>query len=147
MLLPPLLLPPPLLLLQVPFKSMINNSCQGGSLVAAILTGNAQLLGAALDSDVIVEPVRGPLIPGMMEVKAAAKAAGGWCWWCVGVVEHDGGQRGCQGSRWGAAAEGLGICVLRGQVLARTAWFRATWEGAGQGGSKRVCACCQANTQ
>jgi homoserine kinase len=68
-----------LLLLQVPFKSMINNSCQGGSLVAAILTGNAQLLGAALDSDAIVEPVRAPLIPGMMEVKAAAKAAGGCC--------------------------------------------------------------------
>jgi hypothetical protein len=66
-----------LLLLQVPFKSMINNSCQGGSLVAAILTGDAALLGAALDSDVIIEPVRAPLIPGMPAVKEAAKKAGG----------------------------------------------------------------------
>jgi homoserine kinase len=56
---------------------MINNCTQGGSLVAAILTGDAALLGAALDSDAIVEPVRAPLIPGMMDVKAAAKAAGG----------------------------------------------------------------------
>eukprot|EP00775_Hariotina_reticulata_P003317 gene3317-3594_t len=61
---------------EVPFKSMINNCCQGGSLVAAILTGDAQLLGQALDSDQIIEPVRGPLIPGMLEVKEAAKAAG-----------------------------------------------------------------------
>eukprot|EP00878_Enallax_costatus_P009140 GHUV01009554.1.p1 GENE.GHUV01009554.1~~GHUV01009554.1.p1 ORF type:complete len:362 (+),score=75.51 GHUV01009554.1:332-1417(+) len=61
---------------EVPFKSMINNSCQGGSLVAAILTGDAQLLGSALDSDVIIEPVRAPLIPGMLAVKEAAKTAG-----------------------------------------------------------------------
>jgi homoserine kinase len=32
--------------------------------VSAIYEGNAQLLGRALDSDVIVEPVRGALIPG-----------------------------------------------------------------------------------
>lgn len=68
--------PPPRCPPQVPFKSMINNCTQGGSLVAAILTGDAALLGAALDSDVIIEPVRGPLIPGMLDVKAAAKAAG-----------------------------------------------------------------------
>ncbi|WIA14891.1 hypothetical protein OEZ85_001607 [Tetradesmus obliquus] len=63
---------------EVPFKSMINNSCQGGSLVAAILTGDAALLGAALDSDVIIEPVRAPLIPGMQAVKEAAKKAGAY---------------------------------------------------------------------
>jgi len=63
---------------EVPFKSMINNSCQGGALVAAILTGNTKLLGAALDSDVIIEPVRAPLIPGMTLVKQAAKEAGAY---------------------------------------------------------------------
>ncbi|KAF5843026.1 GHMP kinase, partial [Dunaliella salina] len=61
---------------EVPMKSLINNCCQGGSLVAGILNGDSQLLGQALDSDVIVEPVRGPLIPGLMAVKEAAKAAG-----------------------------------------------------------------------
>jgi hypothetical protein len=35
-----------------------------------------ELLGSALDSDVITEPVRAPLIPGMLAVKEAAKAAG-----------------------------------------------------------------------
>lgn len=62
----------------VPFKSMIHNSTQGGALVAAILQGDARLLGSALDSDCVVEPVRAPLIPGMPEVKAAAKAAGAY---------------------------------------------------------------------
>jgi hypothetical protein len=55
---------------------MVNNCCQGGALVAAILTGDGKLLGQALDSDQIIEPVRAPLIPGMLEVKEAAKAAG-----------------------------------------------------------------------
>lgn len=50
----------------------------GGSLVAGILTGDAALIGKALDSDAIVEPVRGPLIPGFAAVKEAAKAAGKW---------------------------------------------------------------------
>lgn len=44
--------------------------------VAGILMGNARQLGRALDSDGIVEPVRGPLIPGFSAVKAAALAAG-----------------------------------------------------------------------
>jgi len=44
--------------------------------VAGILNGDSKLLGQALDSDVIVEPVRGPLIPGLLAVKEAAKAAG-----------------------------------------------------------------------
>ncbi|GAX85505.1 hypothetical protein CEUSTIGMA_g12921.t1 [Chlamydomonas eustigma] len=61
---------------EVPMKSMINNCCQGGSLVTGILTGDVRLIGESLDSDVIIEPVRGPLIPGMMAVKEAAKAAG-----------------------------------------------------------------------
>lgn len=50
--------------------------------VAGILNGDPQLLGQALDSDVIVEPVRGPLIPGLLAVKEAAKAAG-VCVFCL----------------------------------------------------------------
>lgn len=34
------------------------------------------MIGRALDSDAIVEPVRGPLIPGFAAVKAAALEAG-----------------------------------------------------------------------
>ncbi|GAB4817259.1 hypothetical protein N2152v2_004305 [Parachlorella kessleri] len=61
---------------EIPMKQVINNCSMGGSLVAGILTGDAQLIGKALDSDAIVEPVRGPLIPGFMAVKEAAREAG-----------------------------------------------------------------------
>lgn len=44
--------------------------------MTGILTGNVRLIGESLDRDVIIEPVRAPLIPGMMAVKEAAKAAG-----------------------------------------------------------------------
>lgn len=47
--------------------------------VAGILGGDPVLIGQALDGDVIVEPARGPLIPGFAEVKAAARAAGDSC--------------------------------------------------------------------
>lgn len=47
--------------------------------VAGILTGNTELVGRSLDSDVIIEPVRGPLIPSFFAVKQAAKAAGKCC--------------------------------------------------------------------
>lgn len=40
------------------------------------MQGDAELTGRALDSDCIVEPVRGPLIPGFAAVKQAAKGAG-----------------------------------------------------------------------
>ena len=40
------------------------------------MAGDAILTGRALDSDCLVEPVRGPLIPGFWAVKAAAKGAG-----------------------------------------------------------------------
>ncbi len=49
--------------------------------VAGILGGDPVLIGQALDSDIIVEAARGPLIPGFAAVKAAAKAAGGPLLW------------------------------------------------------------------
>jgi homoserine kinase len=44
--------------------------------VAGILTRNVQQLGQALNSDVVVEAARGPLIPGFAAVKEAALKAG-----------------------------------------------------------------------
>lgn len=63
---------------EVPMKQVINNCSMGGTLVAGILSGDAALIGKALGSDAIVEPVRGPLIPGFPAVKAAAQAAGAY---------------------------------------------------------------------
>jgi homoserine kinase len=62
----------------VPFKDAVFNAGAGGSLIAGILAGDPALVGLALGSDALVEPVRGPLIPGFAAVKAAAVAAGAY---------------------------------------------------------------------
>lgn len=63
---------------QVPTAQVVNNCSMGATLVAGILEGDASLVGRALDSDSIIEPVRGPLIPGFADVKLAAKEAGAY---------------------------------------------------------------------
>ncbi|GBG68247.1 hypothetical protein CBR_g2798 [Chara braunii] len=62
--------------MDISMKSHINNSTQGAALVAAILQGDAKLLGAAMASDGVVEPRRIRLIPGMAAVKISAMMAG-----------------------------------------------------------------------
>ncbi|MCD7457336.1 hypothetical protein HAX54_034886 [Datura stramonium] len=61
---------------EVTMSHHIWNCSQAGALVAAILQGDSRGLGKALSSDKIVEPRRGPLIPGMEGVKKAALKAG-----------------------------------------------------------------------
>ncbi|PHU17286.1 Homoserine kinase [Capsicum chinense] len=61
---------------EVTMSHHIWNCSQAGALVAAILQGDLRGLGKALSSDKIVEPRRGPLIPGMEGVKKAALEAG-----------------------------------------------------------------------
>jgi homoserine kinase len=61
---------------EVPFKSHTHNSAAGDTLSAGILLGTVDMLGQGLSTDCIVEPARGPLIPGFAEVKAAALAEG-----------------------------------------------------------------------
>ncbi|CAD6241525.1 unnamed protein product [Miscanthus lutarioriparius] len=61
---------------QVDVHQHVRNSSQAAALVAAVLQGDAGLIGSAMSSDGIVEPTRAPLIPGMAAVKAAALQAG-----------------------------------------------------------------------
>jgi homoserine kinase len=61
---------------EISMKTHVANCAAGAGLVAGILGGDAAMLGAALGDDTIVEPARGPLIPGFAAVKAAAMAAG-----------------------------------------------------------------------
>lgn len=61
---------------EVPMRELTANCAAGASLVAAILTGDVPLLGRSLNADVVVEPVRAPLIPGFAQVKRAALEAG-----------------------------------------------------------------------
>lgn len=60
----------------VAIKHHVRNSSQAAALVAAVLQGDAGVIGSAMSSDGIVEPTRAPLIPGMVAVKAAALEAG-----------------------------------------------------------------------
>lgn len=61
---------------EISMKDHIWNSSQAGALVAAVLQGDLSLFGKSMSSDMIVEPRRGPLIPGMEGVKRAALEAG-----------------------------------------------------------------------
>lgn len=61
---------------EVALLRSVNNSTMSGALVAAIMSGNAALFGRCLSSDEIIEPVRGPLIPGFQAVKEAALGSG-----------------------------------------------------------------------
>lgn len=53
----------------------IHQSAQVGAIVHALATGDLELLGRAMD-DRLAEPTRTPLLPGFMEAKKAAIAAG-----------------------------------------------------------------------
>ncbi|KAK1296521.1 hypothetical protein QJS10_CPB15g00211 [Acorus calamus] len=61
---------------EVAMAEVVHNSAQVAALVAAVLGGDARGVGSAMSADVIVEPRRAPLIPGMAAVKAAAVKAG-----------------------------------------------------------------------
>jgi homoserine kinase len=53
----------------------VHQAAQVGALVAAAYSGDLELFGRAID-DRIAEPVRAPLLPGFVEAKQAALAAG-----------------------------------------------------------------------
>lgn len=61
---------------EVPMKQLTHNCCMAGMLISGILTGDLEKMGQALSSDSVVEPIRGPLIPGFAAVKEAALKAG-----------------------------------------------------------------------
>lgn len=60
---------------EVSRATAIQQSANVGAMVAALTSGDLDLLGRALD-DRIAEPARAPLLPGFVDAKAAALAAG-----------------------------------------------------------------------
>lgn len=103
---------------------MSDAACIRSPQVAGIMGGDAALVGRALDSDIIVEPVRGPLIPGFAAVKRAARAAGAYgCTisgagpTCVAVVDDPAvGQRVAEAMVHAFTAEG-GLEVNTARVV------------------------------
>ncbi|MDB4915997.1 MAG: hypothetical protein JWM95_3641 [Gemmatimonadetes bacterium] len=59
----------------VPLSDVTHQLAQVGAMIAACYTNDVGLLGRAID-DRIAEPARAPMIPGFMEAKRAAMAAG-----------------------------------------------------------------------
>lgn len=60
---------------QLSREDAVHQAAQVGALVAAAYSGDLELLGRAIE-DRIAEPARAPLLPGFVEAKAAALAAG-----------------------------------------------------------------------
>jgi homoserine kinase len=58
-----------------PIERVVANLGNMGAFVAALYRGDLELLGRAID-DRLVEPLRGPLIPGFDAIRRAARAAG-----------------------------------------------------------------------
>eukprot|EP00239_Pterosperma_sp_CCMP1384_P007080 CAMPEP_0197844012 /NCGR_PEP_ID=MMETSP1438-20131217/978_1 /TAXON_ID=1461541 /ORGANISM="Pterosperma sp., Strain CCMP1384" /LENGTH=396 /DNA_ID=CAMNT_0043454537 /DNA_START=463 /DNA_END=1653 /DNA_ORIENTATION=+ len=56
----------------VSMAQMTLNATAAASLVTGIMSGDAAMLGKGLNSDSVIEPARGPLIPGFFDVKKAA---------------------------------------------------------------------------
>ncbi|KAH9324864.1 hypothetical protein KI387_005042, partial [Taxus chinensis] len=84
-------------------KDHILNSSHEATLVAIVLQGDPCLLGSALSSDSIIEPKRGPLIPGMVAVKAATLRAGAF---------------GCTISGAGPTAVAVTDTIEKGKIIA-----------------------------
>jgi homoserine kinase len=61
---------------QYSIAEIVANLGNLGAFIAALHSGDLALLGRSVE-DVLVEPLRAPLIPGFSEVKAAARKAGG----------------------------------------------------------------------
>ena len=47
-----------------------------GVQISGIHSGDVRKIGAALNAEAVIEPVRGPLIPGFAAVKKAARSSG-----------------------------------------------------------------------
>jgi len=60
---------------EIPLASMVKNVARASTMIAAIMEGDIELFGKAMDDDV-VEPIRAKLIKGYSEVKLAAKRSG-----------------------------------------------------------------------
>jgi homoserine kinase len=60
----------------VPLKTMVAQTAGVGRLIDAIHRGDLEAMAAAMESDTVIEAARAHLMPLLVEVRAAAKAAG-----------------------------------------------------------------------
>ena len=63
---------------EISMGEFISNSAGAATLCSALITGDYETAGRALGSDIVVEPRRGPLIPGFSNAKEAAVNSGAY---------------------------------------------------------------------
>lgn len=63
---------------QVPLRDAVLNASWLAFLVDALISGDAEAVGEAVEKDRIVEPVRAALVPGYSEILSAAREAGAY---------------------------------------------------------------------
>ncbi len=61
---------------EIPLKSMVQQTAAIAQLIHALHRGDIELLAAAMERDVVIEPAREHLMPYLKAVRAAAKQAG-----------------------------------------------------------------------
>ncbi|MBK8135399.1 MAG: homoserine kinase [Chloroflexi bacterium] len=61
---------------EIPLKQMIHQTAEVARAVDALYRGDLRALAAAMESDIVVEPARKHLMPGLDACRAAAKGAG-----------------------------------------------------------------------
>jgi homoserine kinase len=62
----------------IPLKAMIHQTAQVARLIDALYRGDIPALAVAMEADIVVEPARKHLMPGLDACRAAAKAAGAY---------------------------------------------------------------------
>jgi homoserine kinase len=60
----------------IPLGQMVSQTAAVGLLITAIHQGDVALMAAAMERDCVIEPAREHLMPGLREVRTAARAAG-----------------------------------------------------------------------
>jgi homoserine kinase len=61
---------------QVPMSDLVRQTAAVAQLIAALYRNDLEALGRAMEADIIVEPARRHLMPGLAEVRAAARERG-----------------------------------------------------------------------
>jgi homoserine kinase len=60
----------------IPLRTMVAQTAAVATLISALYRNDLELLGKAIEMDAVIEPARCHLMPGLLEVRAAARERG-----------------------------------------------------------------------
>ncbi len=113
----------------VPLKQMVAQTAGVARLIDALHRGDLAAMAAAMESDTVIEAARASLMPMLMEVRSAAKAAG-----ALGLAISGAGPTLCAVCEGEAAAElvaGAMAAVYNGaRIACQSRWTQVARDGA-----------------